>query len=99
MRLVVEARPETERLVVVASVKTAVDGVRFPIGVEFIVPASMVRLFATPASSNSPAKVLVKVMVLSVAVMVVEAVSPLNAVEEVASVIPGPVWNAPTGPI
>lgn len=38
------------------------------------------------------------VTVFVVAVMVVDAVRPLNAVDEVASVIAGPVCNAPTGP-
>jgi hypothetical protein len=38
-------------------------------------------------------------MVFADAVMVVDAVSPLNAVDEVARVTAGPDWRAPTGPI
>ncbi len=37
-------------------------------------------------------------MVFADAVMVVDAVSPLNADDDVLSVIAGPVWSAPTGP-
>ena len=52
-----------------------------------------------PPTPRVPARVLVKVSVSPEPVMVVEAVSPLNAVEEVAKVTVGPsaVWFA--GPI
>ena len=42
--------------------------------------------------------VLVKVMVFPAAVMVVEAVRPWYAVDEVAKVTAGPDWSAPMGP-
>ncbi len=52
-----------------------------------------------PPAPRRPARVLPNVMVLPEAVIVVLAVSPLNAVDDVASVTAGPVWRAPTGPI
>ena len=52
-----------------------------------------------PPAVRSPARVLAKVMVFPEAVMVVDAVSPLNADELVARVTAGPVWRDPTGPI
>ncbi len=42
---------------------------------------------------------LAKVMVLPEAVMVVEAVRPLKAEEEVANVMAGPDWREPAGPM
>ncbi len=65
---------------------------RMPAAVGFEIPVP------PPPAPRSPASVLVKVMVLADAVMVVLAVSPLNADDEVLSVIAGPVWSAPTGP-
>lgn len=59
--------------------------------------------FATPvpppAAPRTPAKVLAKVMVFPEAVMVVDAVRPWYAAAEVAKVMAGPDWSAPTGPI
>ena len=52
-----------------------------------------------PPAPRRPARVFANVMVLPLAVMVVDAVSPLYAVDEVARVIAEPVWSAPTGPI
>ena len=46
-----------------------------------------------PAAPRIPASVLVKVMVLPEPTMVVDDVSPLNAVDEVARVTFGPVWS------
>ena len=43
-----------------------------------------------PPAVKTPAMVLVKVMVLPLAVMVVEAVRPLYAVDDVAKVTAGP---------
>ena len=51
-----------------------------------------------PAAVKTPAMVLVKVMVFPAAVMVVEAVRPLYAVDDVAKVTAGPDWSCPTGP-
>jgi hypothetical protein len=52
-----------------------------------------------PPAPNRPARVLVNVRVFVDLVMVVEAVRPLNGVEEVARVIVGPVAVSPFGPI
>ena len=52
-----------------------------------------------PPAVSTPAMVLVKVMVFPAAVMVVEAVSPWYAEDEVAKVTAGPDWSAPTGPM
>ena len=51
-----------------------------------------------PAPSN-PARVLVNVSVFPEPIMVVDAVSPLKADEEVAKVIVVPDWVWPVGPI
>ena len=48
----------------VAKVKTAVEAVVAPIGVELMVPPEMVRLLSTPASASEPVSEGVKVWVL-----------------------------------
>ena len=53
-------------------------------------PPRVVLPVPPPAAPRIPARVLAKVMVLPEAVMVVEAVRPLKAVEEVAKVTVGP---------
>ena len=62
-----------------------------PRGVEEPVPP--------PSTPRRPAMELAKVMVLPEAVMVVEAVRPLKAEEEVAKVMAGPDWREPAGPM
>lgn len=64
-----------------------------------IPPSGVDEPVPPPPTPKRPANVFAKVIVLPLAVIVVEAVRPLNAVDEVAKVTAGPVWSAPTGPI
>jgi hypothetical protein len=66
---------------------------RIPAAVGFEMPVP------PPAAPRSPASVFENVIVFPVAVMVVEAVSPLNAADDVAKIIVGPVCVCPAGPM
>jgi hypothetical protein len=65
---------------------------RIPPAVGFAIPVP------PPPAVKRPDIVLAKVMVLPEPVIVVEAVRPLKAVDEVAKVIVAPVWVWPVGP-
>jgi hypothetical protein len=60
--------------------------------------AMVERPVPPPAAVRRPASVFVKVMTFADAVMVVEAVRPLNADDEVAKVMVLPVCVCPAGP-
>ena len=88
---ILAARPETPVLIgkLVASVKSNAGVASLAPRAKVIPPYETVEL-ASPALVRAPAKVLVKVSVAPEPVMVVEAVRPLKAVEEVAKVTVGP---------
>jgi hypothetical protein len=52
-----------------------------------------------PPAVRSPASVFANVRVLPEPVIVVDAVKPLNAADDVARIIAGPVCACPAGPI
>ena len=79
------------RLLVLLVVASTAEVVPIRMLFEPMVPPLMVIALSIPPSPREPASVLVKVSVLAEPVMVVDAVRPLNAVEEVANVTVGPV--------
>src|SRR3989344_4021928 len=82
------AAPVTTNDVAVAWVKTAVEGVEEPMGVVFIVPASMVRLLATLESAKVPSQPMVKVAVPSEEVAkVIETLVSLTVLTDMVALL------------